>query len=462
VIVVRGALDARRHPGVRDGEHSFVIDHTKVLRFEEGDAPPSLLDGADAVSSPATTSSSPLHAFLGPLLEDARRRRIPVLFDPSSFALIEAFGRAGSRKAWARSTCCWRMTRRPTRSGGRPSSRWKPGPARGREAGSARRLAYAPVTPGTPRPTGDGRRHDGAGDAFDAAFIVEWLASRNVEPPSRPGTGWVRTWPATSVPSRPAGLARRPPGPTLVGRRHRIAGPCDGSGRSRPLACRPTAPCAAVVALLQTEAREGVRRAAKRRGHPSVEHPAVHRGARYGRSVHDLAHETGVSTRTIYRDSTPCSRWGFRSSTRSGTAAPTGSSTRTVQAPHGAGVLAVRVVRAVSQPPPRGVAHRHPVPERARRGLQQVRARDPDEDAGVSRASAGGHDAKRRAARSASRRRTTHGRSARGGVRRPQQVQMRYYSLSSAREDDTSSTDQFVYTQGAMYLRAWVPAASWS
>lgn len=39
------------------------------------------------------------------------------------------------------------------------------------------------------------------------------------------------------------------------------------------------------------------------------------------------------------------------------------------------------------------------------------------------------------------------------------QVRMRYFSLSSAREDDYLIYPiRFVYTQGAMYLRAWVPA----
>ena len=39
------------------------------------------------------------------------------------------------------------------------------------------------------------------------------------------------------------------------------------------------------------------------------------------------------------------------------------------------------------------------------------------------------------------------------------QVRMRYYSLSSAREDEYHIHPiRFVYTQGTMYLRAWVPA----
>ena len=186
VIVVRGGLSTRVGILVSaDGEHSFVIDHTKVLRFEEGDAPPSLLDGADAVFFTGyDIFLARSTAFLGPLLEDARRRRIPVLFDPSSFALIEAFGpgrltegvgpidvllandaeadalRAGrpleSLEAWARLAV--------VKQGPRGASAYAPGDA-----------WHAAANPVTVVDT------TGAGDAFDAAFIVEWLASRNVE-----------------------------------------------------------------------------------------------------------------------------------------------------------------------------------------------------------------------------------------------------------------------------------------
>jgi len=192
VITVPGGLSTRVGILVSaDGEHSFVIDHTKVLRFEDGDAPPSLLDAVDAVFfngydiflARSTT-------FLSALVAEARRRRIPILFDPSSFALIDAFGagrlmegvgpvdvllandaeadalRSGrpleSLEAWARLVIV----------------KLGPGGASAHGEGAAWHAAANPV-----------RVVDttGAGDAFDAAWIVEWLGSRNVEAALRAG-----------------------------------------------------------------------------------------------------------------------------------------------------------------------------------------------------------------------------------------------------------------------------------
>jgi len=45
----------------------------------------------------------------------------------------------------------------------------------------------------------------GAGDAFDAAFIVEWLASRNVEAALQAGNRLGAHVASHLVPSRPAG-----------------------------------------------------------------------------------------------------------------------------------------------------------------------------------------------------------------------------------------------------------------
>jgi sugar/nucleoside kinase (ribokinase family) len=186
VITVPGGLSTRVGILVSaDGEHSFVIDHTKVLRFDEGDAPPSLLDAADAVFfngydiflARSTT-------FLSALLAEARRRRMPIIFDPSSFALIGTFGAGrlmagvgpvdvllandaeadalrgqqplASLDAWARLAVVKQG------SGG----------ASAYGEGTAWHAAANPVKVVDTT---------GAGDAFDAAFMVEWLASRNVE-----------------------------------------------------------------------------------------------------------------------------------------------------------------------------------------------------------------------------------------------------------------------------------------
>jgi ribokinase len=198
-----------------DGEHSFVIDHTKVLRFEEGDAPPSLLEASDAVFFNGYDIFLARSAtFLGALLAEARRRRLPVVFDPSSFALIEAFGperlmdsvgpidvllandaeadalRAGrpleSLGAWARLTV--------VKQGSRGASAYATGDA---WHAAARAVTVVDTT--------------GAGDAFDAAFMVEWLTSRNVEAALQAGNR-LGAHVAAHLGAQPAAPARLDPG----------------------------------------------------------------------------------------------------------------------------------------------------------------------------------------------------------------------------------------------------------
>ena len=185
VITVPGGLSTRVGILVSpDGEHSFVIDHTKVLRFEEGDAPPSLLDSADAVFfngydiflARSTT-------FLAALLAEARTRGIPIVFDPSSFALIGAFGAerlmggVGPVDVLLANDAEADVLR-----AGRPFSALGSGPT----------LAVVKQGPaGASACAGDSTWHaganpvavvdtTGAGDAFDAAFMVEWFSSRDV------------------------------------------------------------------------------------------------------------------------------------------------------------------------------------------------------------------------------------------------------------------------------------------
>jgi sugar/nucleoside kinase (ribokinase family) len=192
VILVPGGLSTRVGILVSaDGEHSFVIDHTKVLRFEDGDAPLRLLDGADAVffnGYDIFLASST--SFLAPLLDEARARRVPVMFDPSSFALIQAFGRdrlmagvgpldlllandaeadvlrgdgpPGALDAYARLAV--------VKEGPRGASAYGPGAS---WHAPARPVAVVDTT--------------GAGDAFDAAFMVQWLTTGDVEAALRAG-----------------------------------------------------------------------------------------------------------------------------------------------------------------------------------------------------------------------------------------------------------------------------------
>jgi sugar/nucleoside kinase (ribokinase family) len=82
-----------------DGEHAFVTDHTQPLRLTAHDLPFSLLDEADVVFlNGYAVFMAGSAAFASAFLDEARRRRIPVAFDPSSFALVSAYGGARLRR----------------------------------------------------------------------------------------------------------------------------------------------------------------------------------------------------------------------------------------------------------------------------------------------------------------------------------------------------------------------------
>jgi ribokinase len=174
-----------------DGEHSFVIDHTKVLRFGDGDVPLALLDGMSAVFFNAydiflCRSAS----FVTPVLDEARRRGLPVVFDPSSFALIRQYGAerllrdvgpldvliANEDEAKALSPedgmhGLMRSTKLLVVKQG----------ARGAAALGHTGWTKSPAVPIRVVDT------TGAGDAFDAAFLVEFLASGDVDAALRAG-----------------------------------------------------------------------------------------------------------------------------------------------------------------------------------------------------------------------------------------------------------------------------------
>jgi sugar/nucleoside kinase (ribokinase family) len=185
VITVPGGLSTRVGILVSpDGEHSFVIDHTKLLRFDEGDAPAALLDSADAVFfNGYDIFLARSTSFLAPLLAEARTRRLPVVFDPSSFTLIQGFGPkrlmdgVGPLDVLIANDAEAHVLR-----GSRPLATlasWarlvvvKQG-ASGASAHTADAAWRAGVDPVTVVDT------TGAGDAFDAAFLVEWLRSGDV------------------------------------------------------------------------------------------------------------------------------------------------------------------------------------------------------------------------------------------------------------------------------------------
>ena len=186
VITVPGGLSTRVGILVSsDGEHSFVIDHTKVLRFDEVDVPASLLDSADAVFfNGYDIFLARSTSFLSPLLAEARQRGLPVVFDPSSFTLIQAFGPQrlmdgvgpldvliandaeadvlrGDRPLASLATRAELVVVKQGASG-----------ASAHAAGAAWSAGVDPVKVVDTT---------GAGDAFDAAFLVEWLRTRDVE-----------------------------------------------------------------------------------------------------------------------------------------------------------------------------------------------------------------------------------------------------------------------------------------
>ena len=186
VITVSGGLSTRVGILVSaDGEHSFVIDHTKVLRFDEGDVPSSLLDSADAVFfNGYDIFLARSTAFLEPLLAEARRRAIPVAFDASSFALIEAYGVERLLRGLGPLDMLFANdAEAEVLRGDHPLAALTSRAAlvvvkRGAD-GALARTATAEWSAGAERVSVVDTT--GAGDAFDAAFLVEYLRTRDVE-----------------------------------------------------------------------------------------------------------------------------------------------------------------------------------------------------------------------------------------------------------------------------------------
>ena len=192
LITVPGGLSTRVGILVSaDGEHSFVIDHTKVLRFEDGDAPPRLLDGADAVFfNGYDIFLAQSTSFLAPLLDDARARGVPIVFDPSSFALIQAFGRdrlmagVGPLDLLIANDAEADMLRGDGPPGALDAYARLAVVKEGAGGASAYGRGASWHAPARPVAVVD---TTGAGDAFDAAFMVQWLTTGDVDAALRAG-----------------------------------------------------------------------------------------------------------------------------------------------------------------------------------------------------------------------------------------------------------------------------------
>jgi len=167
------------------GEHGFVTDHSNPMSFSPSDLPLSLLDHTDCVFfNGYSIFTSRTAEFLRPILAEARKRGIPTAFDPSSFTLIAGYGPArlldelGSldmllaNEEESRALC----------PGADP--RTLSSTARvvivkqGADGASAFTTAAAWRAAPSPAVVVD---TTGAGDAFDAAYLVEYLKSGDVD-----------------------------------------------------------------------------------------------------------------------------------------------------------------------------------------------------------------------------------------------------------------------------------------
>jgi sugar/nucleoside kinase (ribokinase family) len=194
------------------GERAFVTDPDTRQGFRPGDCPPSRIAGLDAVLVTgygifATGSAS----FLADLLAEARRRGVLIAFDPSSFEFIRTYGadrlvadvgRVDVLLVNEEEAAALRADREALadiaalvviKMGERGAA------AFGRDVEVVVRAPPIEIVDST-----------GAGDAFDAAFLVEYIRSRDparaLEAGNRLGayvTGRLGAQPAWGKGSRP-------------------------------------------------------------------------------------------------------------------------------------------------------------------------------------------------------------------------------------------------------------------
>lgn len=94
VTMAEGAETTRVAIVIRtDGEHAFVTDHSNPLRLGAAELPLHLLDRTDVIFlNGYAVFMAGGAGFASELLDEARRRGIAVVFDPSSFALVRRYG----------------------------------------------------------------------------------------------------------------------------------------------------------------------------------------------------------------------------------------------------------------------------------------------------------------------------------------------------------------------------------
>jgi sugar/nucleoside kinase (ribokinase family) len=171
-----------------DGEHAFVTDHSRPLRLTADDLPLSLLDGADAIFlNGYAVFMAGGAGFAQALLEEARRRRVSIVFDPSSFTLVRRYGGTRLlRELGALDVLVGNEEELEALADGRGIESLMPqaglvvvkqGPR-----GATALQAVSPVRRyAAPAIAIDVRDTTGAGDAFDAAFIAEYFNHGDID-----------------------------------------------------------------------------------------------------------------------------------------------------------------------------------------------------------------------------------------------------------------------------------------
>jgi ribokinase len=166
-----------------DAEHAFVTDHSHPPRLSAADLPLALLDGLDGVFlNGYAVFMAGTAAFASALLAEARRRGILVAFDPSSFSLIRGYGAEKLLAEIGRLDVLLANedeARALVPGGNLPALLAHTALAvvkRGGEGAMALQSSGSVSAAAEPIVVAD---TTGAGDAFDAAFLVEYLSHRD-------------------------------------------------------------------------------------------------------------------------------------------------------------------------------------------------------------------------------------------------------------------------------------------